>query len=70
MAPHAELPFRLSALAKRRLKYIARTLGKSEAQAAEIAITHLLATLEHNQGVWITTKPLRNTSHKTRLNAA
>ena len=62
--------FRLSPLAKRRLARMATDMEKSEAQILEIAITHLLGTLEREQGIWMTAAEPPRKSHKRPPDAA
>lgn len=62
--------FRLSPLAKRRLRAMAESTDRSDAEILEIAIAHLLGTLDRDQPVWMTgTKPLPKT-HKRPPDAA
>jgi hypothetical protein len=62
--------FRISPLAKRQLKQLAEQQDKSDAEILEIAIAHLLGTLDRDQPVWMTgTKPVPK-GHKRPPDAA
>lgn len=62
--------FRLSPLARRRLKLMADNMEKSEAAILEIAITHLLGTLEHDEGVRMAVSETPPKRHKRPPDAA
>lgn len=46
--------FRLSLQTQRRLAKLALRLGKSKTEVLELAVTHLLGSLERDQAVWLT----------------
>lgn len=46
--------FRLSTLARRRLKDMAEKMDKPESQIVELAITHLAGTTQRDQPVFMT----------------
>ena len=56
--------YRLSPRAKRQLKQLSESQDKSDAEILEIAITHLLATLENDEGVRMTVKDDGSKRHK------
>ena len=59
--------YRLSPQAKRQLKQLAEQQDKSDAEILEIAIAHLLGTLDRDQPVFLTSS---KKTHKSPRDAA